>query len=132
MWYNQGHAGGPGNPSEDPRAPGRRTETEPMSTTPARPWRLRLVRGTCRWTSRRHRVLRSNRTNYTVVPLIGRYRLLNGSTGNVYDVDSRGRWCTCPSYVWDHCPVQAGGDGRCKHIAALQMLGLLPRPAPDP
>ena len=54
---------------------------------------------------------------------------MNWFSGNSYDVDALGRWCTCPSYVWFHCPVQAGGDGRCKHIAALRSLGLLPRPA---
>ena len=57
------------------------------------------------------------------------FRLLNHANGNVYDVSAASRSCTCPSFVWDHCPVQAGGDGRCKHIAALRRLGLLPEPA---
>src|SRR5262245_14083781 len=99
-----------------------------MSTPqPLRPW-LRTASGTCKWVNRRERVLRINHTTYTVVPVGPRYRLVNWSNGNVYDLDADGRGCTCPSFVWDHCPVQAGGDGRCKHIAALRALGLLPEP----
>src|SRR5262245_48569916 len=94
--------------------------------------RIRPVSGTCRWVSRRHRVLQINRTRYTVTPVGTRYRLLNWSNGEVYDIDAAGRWCTCPSFIWFHCPVQAGGDGRCKHVAALRSLGLLPSPEADP
>ena len=94
--------------------------TPPAATRPPR-----RARGTCRWVSRRHGVLRLNGALYTAVPAGGTYRLLNWSNGNAYAVDAAGRWCTCPSFVWDHCPVQAGGDGRCKHIAALRTLGLL-------
>jgi hypothetical protein len=74
-------------------------------------------------------VLRINTICYTVVRVPHGYRLLNWRSGNVYDIDTGGMACTCPSFVWDHCPVQAGGDGRCKHIAALRTLGLLPEPA---
>jgi hypothetical protein len=102
-----------------------------MSTTPSLPSRIKPVRGTCRWVSRRNRVLRINAVHYTVVPVGTRYRLMNWNTGAVYDIDAAGRWCTCPSFVWDHCPVQAGGDGRCKHIAALRTLGLLPEAEAD-
>ena len=96
-----------------------------MSSASLPPFRARPVHGTCRWVSRRHGVLRINAVDYTLVRLARGYRLVNLSNGNVYDVDAAGRWCTCPSFVWDHCPVQAGGDGRCKHIAALRTLGLL-------
>ena len=99
-----------------------------MPTTPS-PLRIKQARGTCRWVSRQYGVLRINAVNYTVVRLARGYRLVNCSNGNVYDIDGAGRRCTCPSFVWDHCPVQAGGDGRCKHIAALRSLGLLPGPA---
>jgi SWIM zinc finger len=103
-----------------------------MHTSPPPPWRLLPVRGTCRWVNRRCRVLRINHTLYTLVPARSHYRLVNWCNGNVYDVDAGGRWCTCPSFVWDHCPVQAGGDGRCKHVAALRTLGVLPEaPAQD-
>ena len=102
-----------------------------MSNTPPLPSRIKPVRGTCRWVNRRNRVLRINFVPYTVVPVGTRYRLLNWNTGDVYDIDASGRWCTCPSFIWDHCPVQAGGDGRCKHIAALRTLGLLPEPEAD-
>jgi hypothetical protein len=71
-------------------------------------------------------LLRINTTLYTVIDVGGRFRLMNWSNGNVYDIDGQGRSCTCPSYVWFHCPVQAAGDGRCKHIAAFRKLGLLP------
>jgi hypothetical protein len=94
--------------------------------------RIKPVSGTCRWVSRRHRVLQINRVRYTVTPVGTRYRLLNWSNGEVYDIDAAGRWCTCPSFIWFHCPVQAGGDGRCKHVAALRTLGLLPSPEADP
>jgi hypothetical protein len=103
--------------------PGPAKQADP-TTSPAP--RLRRASGTCAWVSRRHHVLRINRTRYTIVPDGTRYRLLNWENGQVYDLDAAGRWCTCPSFVWDHCPVQAGGDGRCKHIAALRTLGLLP------
>ena len=100
-----------------------------MSTDP-RPLRpAREAHGTCGWVSRRHGVVRINAVRYTVVRVPSGYRLVNWGSGKVYDVDGAGRWCTCPSFVWDHCPVQAGGDGRCKHIAALRRLGLLPEPA---
>ena len=79
-----------------------------MSTTPL-PSRIKPVRGTCRWVSRRDRVLRINAVHYTVVAVGTRYRLMNWNTGDVHDIDAAGRWCTCPSFVWDHCPVQAGG-----------------------
>jgi predicted nucleic acid-binding Zn finger protein len=97
-----------------------------MSAALPTPRYPKQVTGTCRWVSRRHRVLKINGVPYTVVPAGTRYRLINWSSGNVYDIDAAGRWCTCPSYVWDHCPVQARGDGRCKHIAALRTLDLLP------
>ena len=84
------------------------------------------VRGVCRWVSRSHGVLEINSTRYTVVCLPTHFRLLNWQNGNAYSVNRDGGWCTCPSFVWDHCPIQAGGDGRCKHIAALRSLGLLP------
>jgi hypothetical protein len=96
-----------------------------MPTNPSLPVRLRPVNGSCRWVSRRHHVLRINTVLYTVVPVGTRYRLLNWNTGSTYDIDAAGRWCTCPSFIWDHCPVQANGDGRCKHIAALLALRLL-------
>jgi hypothetical protein len=83
------------------------------------------VSGRCRWLSRRYGVLEINAVRYTVVRASTGYRLLNWGNGQVYDLDPLGKWCTCPSFVWDHCPVQAGGDGRCKHIAALRALGLL-------
>jgi hypothetical protein len=102
-----------------------------MANTSSLPSRIKTVRGTCRWINRRNRVLRINFVQYTVVPVGTRYRLLNWNTGDVYDIDAAGRWCTCPSFVWDHCPVQAGGDGRCKHIAALRTLGLLPETEAD-
>jgi hypothetical protein len=70
-------------------------------------------------------VLRINGVAYTAVRVAGYYRLLNWGNGEVYSVDRAGRWCTCPAFAWDHCPVQAGGDGRCKHIAALGTLALL-------
>ena len=95
-----------------------------------RPFPARRASGTCAWVSRLHHVLRINHTRYTLVPADTHYRLVNWESGEVYDIDSAGRWCTCPSFVWDHCPVQAGGDGRCKHIAALRTLGLLPE-APE-
>jgi predicted nucleic acid-binding Zn finger protein len=98
-------------------------------TKPTLPRPPRRARGTCRWVSRRHGVLRLNGALYTAVPAGATYRLLNWGNGNAYAVDAGGRWCTCPSFVWDHCPAQAGGDGRCKHIAALRALGLLPHPA---
>ncbi len=101
----------------------------PTNPTPLRPKR---VSGTCGWVSRRDRVLRINAVYYTVVAVGPRFRLLNWNSGNVYDIDAAGRSCSCPSYIWDHCPVQAGGDGRCKHIAALRTLGLLPDDQPDP
>ncbi|HYT88693.1 MAG TPA: SWIM zinc finger family protein [Gemmataceae bacterium] len=87
------------------------------------------VSGKCAWVSRRHGVLLINGTRYTLVPVQNHYRLVNWGNGGVYDIDAAGRFCTCPSFVWDHCPIQAGGDGRCKHIAALQALGLLSTPA---
>ncbi len=93
---------------------------------PLPPWRLRPVTGRCRWLSRRYRVLQINTVRYTLVPLPDRFRLVNGASGKAYEIDLLGRWCSCPSFVWDHCPVQAGGDGRCKHIAALRCLGVLP------
>ena len=96
------------------------------SFPPLPPHRARPVHGTCRWVSRRHGVVKINAVSYTVVRVRGGYRLVNWNSGNVYDVDGGGRRCTCPSFVWDHCPDQAGGDGRCKHIAALRALGLLP------
>jgi hypothetical protein len=97
------------------------------------PWRLRPVTGTCRWLDRRLGVLRINTVHYTLAASRSGYRLFNGANGNVYDLDGLGRSCTCLSFVWDHCPVQAGGDGRCKHIAALRTLGILPPPpAPGP
>jgi hypothetical protein len=99
-----------------------------MSTTSRIPFSPRPVHGTCRWVNRRHHVLRINGTRYTFVRVGGSYRLLNWDNGNVYAIDVGGRWCTCPSFIWDHCPVQAGGDGRCKHIAALRKLGVLPDP----
>jgi hypothetical protein len=102
---------------------------DPLMATPPR--HVPPVTGTCRWVTR-PRVLKINATTYTVVHLPGRYRLLNWFNGNAYDVEARGRWCTCPSYVWFHCPVQANGDGRCKHIAALRNLGLLPSPSDQP
>jgi hypothetical protein len=96
-----------------------------MSTTP-RPLRpAPPARGSCRWVNRSCGLLRINRVPYTVVRVRTGYRLLNWENGNLYDVYAEGRACTCPSFVWDHCPVQAGGDGRCKHIAALRTLGLL-------
>jgi hypothetical protein len=99
-----------------------------MSTTtpPRRP--IPPVTGTCRWVSRRHHHLKINRVSYTVLRLDKRLRLVNWRSGDVYDIDLRTQACTCPSYVWFHCPVQAGGDGRCKHVAALRSLGLLPKP----
>ena len=103
-----------------------------MANAPLLPVRIKPVRGTCRWVNRRDRVLRINAVRYTVVAVGTRYRLMNWNTGTVYDIDAAGRWCTCPSYIWDHCPVQAGGDGRCKHIAALRTLGLLPDAEADP
>ena len=102
-----------------------------MPTNPPPPLRIKRATGTCRWVSRRNRVLRINAVLYTVVPVGTRYRLLNWNSGNVYDIDAAGRSCSCPSYIWDHCPVQARGDGRCKHIAALRTLGLLPDERPD-
>ena len=99
-----------------------------MSSAPRPPHRLKPVSGTCRWVNRGTGVLRINHALYTVVRVGGRYRLLNWGSGNVYDINAAGTSCTCPSFVWDHCPVQAGGDGRCKHIAALRSLGLLPHP----
>jgi hypothetical protein len=96
------------------------------------PRRIPPVSGTCRWVNRRCRLLEINRVLYTYVRVRRRYRLVNWASGNVYDLDAAGRWCTCPSFVWFHCPVQAGGDGRCKHIAALRSLGLLPEPDPQP
>jgi hypothetical protein len=102
-----------------------------MVTSTRPPWRLAPVRGTCRWIDRDNGVLRINTSRYTLVRVRWGYRLLNWSNGNVYDIDSAGRSCNCPSFVWDHCPVQAGGDGRCKHIAALRRLGVLPEPTED-
>jgi hypothetical protein len=102
-----------------------------MPTNASPPLRLKRANGTCRWVSRYNRVLRINSVCYTVVPAGTTYRLLNWNTGKVYDIDAAGRSCSCPSYIWDHCPVQAGGDGRCKHIAALRTLGLLPDDRPD-
>jgi hypothetical protein len=75
---------------------------------------------------RRARILRINTSRYTVVPLPNGFRLVNWSSGKMYDIEAESQSCTCPSFVWDHCPVQAGGDGRCKHIAALRTLGVLP------
>src|SRR5438067_122135 len=99
-----------------------------MPTASLPPYRLRPVRGTCRWVHRGCGVLRINAVYYTVLGVPAGYRLLNWTNGNVYDIDGAGRACTCLSFVWDRCPVQAGGDGRCKHIAALRALGLLPEP----
>lgn len=99
-----------------------------MSAKPLPPFRLRPASGTCRWLDRSGGVLQINGARYTIVRVEGRWRLLNWNNGNVYDIDGAGRQCSCPSFVWDHCPVQAGGDGRCKHIAALRRLGLLPEP----
>jgi len=101
----------------------------PTSSPPL--WRLQPVHGTCRWVSRKYGVLAINTIRYTVVRVRSGYRLVNRGNGKVYDIDAAGRWCTCPSFVWDHCPIQAGGDGRCKHIAALRRLGLLPEPEPS-
>src|SRR4051812_8365193 len=84
------------------------------------------IHGTCRWISRKHGLVRINTIEYSVVRLRTGYRLVNLSSGKVYDIDVAGRSCTCPAFVWDHCPAQAGGDGRCKHIAGLRGLGLLP------
>jgi hypothetical protein len=97
-----------------------------VSTPSIPPWRLQPVRGTCGWLNRDCRLLRINHAVYTLVPVEGGYRLRNWATGRIYDIDADGRSCSCPSYVWDHCPIQAGGDGRCKHIAALRTLGVLP------
>jgi hypothetical protein len=101
-----------------------------MSTSNApKPRFPKTVSGTCSWINRGCGVLKINRTLYTVVCLpVQRFRLLNWKTGDVYDIDCARQSCTCPSFVWDHCPVQAGGDGRCKHIAALRRLGFLPEP----
>jgi hypothetical protein len=99
-----------------------------MATSTRPPWRLAPVHGTCRWVHRGGGVLRINAALYTLVRVRWGYRLLNWANGNVYDIDAAGRACNCPSFVWDHCPVQAGGDGRCKHIAALRRLGVLPEP----
>jgi hypothetical protein len=90
--------------------------------------RVKPVRGTCRWVDRRRGLLRINGVPYTAVPVPTGYRLLNRRNGNVYEIEADPQSCSCPSFVWDHCPVQAGGDGRCKHIAALRKLGLLPGP----
>ena len=98
-----------------------------MSTNTIPSFRLRPAHGTCRWVDRDCGVLLINGVRYTVVRVAGHYRLLNWSNGNVYDIGAD-QSCTCPSFIWDHCPVQAGGDGRCKHIAALRRLGLLPEP----
>src|SRR4051812_39418291 len=100
-----------------------------MSTTPQPISQPRPVHGTCRWISRRYRVVQINHVRYTIIRHANCYRLLNWDNGNTYSVEAKGRWCTCLSYVWDHCPIQAGGDGRCKHIAALQSLALLPEPS---
>src|SRR5262245_18362302 len=89
----------------------------PQANGATTPLRLRRATATCAWVSRRHHVLRINRVTYTLVPADSRYRLVNWASGQVYDIDAAGRWCTCPAFVWDHCPVQANGDGRCKHIA---------------
>ena len=97
-----------------------------MSTTPSPLRSAKPVSGKCAWVSRRHGVLRINATRYTVVRVRSGFRLINWGSGTVYDVGAHGQFCTCPSFVWDHCPIQAGGDGRCKHIAALRALGLLP------
>jgi hypothetical protein len=78
---------------------------------------------------RRDGVLRINTVLYKLVPVRSGYRLVNLRSGSVYDLDAQGQTCTCPSFIWDHCPVQAGGDGRCKHIAALRALGVLPESA---
>jgi hypothetical protein len=86
----------------------------------------RPVRGKCAWIDRGYGLLRINTTRYTAVRVRRGFRLVNCSNGHVYDIDAAGHSCTCPSFVWDHCPVQANGDGRCKHIAALRALGLLP------
>jgi hypothetical protein len=102
-----------------------------MSLTPPLSRRPKHASGTCRWVNRRWGVLQINHTLYTAVRVDKRYRLLNWGNGNTYDIGREGRWCSCPSFLWDHCPVQAGGDGRCKHIAALRTLGLLPLPS-DP
>lgn len=99
-----------------------------MPATPNSPRPPKRASGTCRWVHRGCGLLRINFTDYTVVRLRGGYRLLNRASGTVYDIGATGRSCSCPSFVWDHCPVQAGGDGRCKHIAALRALGLLPDP----
>jgi hypothetical protein len=104
-------------------------EKQTMSTPPTPLRSARPARGKCAWVSRRCGVLRINGTRYTIILVRNRYRLVNWSTGNIYDIDDAGRFCTCPSFVWDHCPIQAGGDGRCKHIAALRALGLLPESA---
>lgn len=73
-------------------------------------------------------MLRINHRTYTLVRTDSGYRLVNRASGTAYDLDAEGRSCTCPSFVWDHCPVQAGGDGRCKHIAALRALGVVLAP----
>jgi hypothetical protein len=101
-----------------------------MSENKQPAFRFQPVHGACRWIDQRHGVLQINRVRYTVVSVGRHYRLLNWSNGKVYSVDRDGRWCTCPSFIWYHCPVQAGGDGRCKHIAALRSLGLFARSTP--
>src|SRR5262245_45523673 len=107
-----------------------RSQLMPQSTLP--PWRLRPVNGTCRWISRRFGVLRINTILYTVLRVGGGYRLVNWSSGKVYDSDGGGCSCTCLAFVWVHWPIQAGGDCRCKHIAALRTLGVLPEPHDPP
>jgi hypothetical protein len=89
---------------------------------------LRPVHGTCRWVDRARGLLRINGRLYVAVAVPTGYRLVNCGSGDVYEIDSDPQACSCPSFVWDHCPVQAGGDGRCKHIAALRRLALLPGP----
>jgi hypothetical protein len=100
-----------------------------MSSKSLPAFHLRPAHGTCRWIDRGCGVLQINGVRYTVIRVAGRYRLLNWDNGNVYDIGAD-QQCSCPSFIWDHCPVQAGGDGCCKHIAALRRLGLLLEPAP--
>lgn len=115
-----------------------------MASFNVRPRQVKRVLVRCAWVKYIHGhqpgVIDINGARYTVVPLaddnggivtaVGNraaYRLVKEGSDDGYDVNVAATppTCTCPSYVWDHCPVQAGGDGVCKHVAALRALGLV-------
>jgi len=107
----------------------RKTNEEPDDARfPPPPWRLRpsghlpVVNRRCRCSDQPHPVHpRPVRTHYRLVKLAQRPRLRRRCRRPLVHL---------PVVRLGPLPRQAGGDGRCKHVAALRTLGCCPRPPP--